>query len=111
MSNEWQVAEGTGWIDIPDFGGINPRRDDHDGGRQYFTAKTVDDEYAKATGETITGGPETWYFEFDDPFWLADFGGRVLELTISLLPGGRYGVRYRPGVWPTQATGGWPLDS
>lgn len=47
MESEWQVQEGTGWIAIPDFGKINPRRDSATGARQYFTAKVDDDEYAK----------------------------------------------------------------
>lgn len=110
MDEERQVVEGTGWIDIPGFGRINPRRDDEDGGRQYFTAMTDADEYAKATGECISGGPETWHFEFDELFYLADRADRVLEATISLLLGGRYAVKYQPGVWPSQAAGGWGLD-
>lgn len=107
MGSDWQVEEGTGWIAIPDFGEINPRRDSVDGGRQYFTAKIGNGEYAKVTGETISKGPETWYFEFDQPFLLADLDDRCLEVTISLLKGGRYAVKYRAGEWPTQVTGGW----
>lgn len=59
------------------------------------------------TGESISGGPETWHFEFDQPFWLADRRDRRLEMMISLLEGGRYAVTYRAGQWPSQVTGGW----
>lgn len=107
MGNEWQVEEGTGWIAIPDFGEISPRRDSVAGGRQYFTAKVDKGEYAKVTGESVSGGPETWMFEFDQPFWLADRGDRCLEVTISLLEGGRYAVKHRAGRWPNQPSGGW----
>jgi hypothetical protein len=62
MADEWQVVEGTGWIALVGFGRMNPRRDDVGGGRQYFTAKLHNDEYATATGSSITGGPETWHF-------------------------------------------------
>lgn len=107
MSGDWQVVEGTGWIAVPGFGEINPRQDNVGGGRQYFTAKTEGDEFAKAAGEGVSGGPETWYYEFDSPFLLADRSGRVLEVTISLLVGGRYAVRYRQGEWPDHQSGGW----
>lgn len=107
MESQWQVEEGTGWIAISGFGQINPRRDNVDGSRQYFTAKTDEGEYAKVAGDSVTGGPETWYFEFDQPFFLADREGRTLETEISFLRGGRYAVRYRAGEWPIQVTGGW----
>ncbi|WP_368834164.1 hypothetical protein [Mycobacterium intracellulare] len=107
MDHEWQVVEGTGWISIPGFGRINPRRDDEAGGRQYFTAKTNGDEYAKVTGDSITGGPETWHYQFDQTFLLADRAGNCIEVEVSILAGGRYAVKYRPGVWPSGATGGW----
>ena len=107
MSEDWQVAEGTGWIDIPYFGRINPRRDNVNGGRQYFTAMLENDEYASVAGESVTGGPDTWHFEFDQTFWLGDRANRCLETTISLLVGGRYAVRYRPGEWPSGSGGGW----
>lgn len=38
---KWNVVEGTGWIDLPGFGRIAPRRDDVGGGRQHFTAMTL----------------------------------------------------------------------
>lgn len=107
MEEQWTSAEGTGWINIPDFGRINPRRDDVDGGRQYFDAIAADESYAKVTGESISGGPETWYFEFDRPFLLANMAGSCLEVEISLLAGGRYAVKSRPGVWPSESAGGW----
>lgn len=107
MDDGWQVVEGTGWISVPEFGQINPRRDNVAGGRQYFTAKTDNGEFAKVTGESISGGPETWYYQPDGPFLLADSIGRCLEVEISILVGGRYAVKYRPGVWPSGATGGW----
>jgi len=110
MSDDWQAVEGTGWIDVPGFGRINPRQDNVDGGRQYFTAMTDGGEHARVVGANISGGPETWHFEFEDRFWLADRGGSALEVTISPLAGGRYAVKYRPGEWPSQATGGWPAD-
>lgn len=107
VSDEWKVAEGTGWIDIPGFGQINPRRDDVAGGRRYFTAKLDNGEYARATGGSLTEGPETWHFEFDEPFLLADRSDRCIEVEISLLEGGRYAVKHRPGHWPTGHAGGW----
>lgn len=107
MESDWQVVVGTGWITIPDFGRIAPRRDNVSGGRQYFTAQTDSSEYARVTGKEISGGPENWYFEFDQPFWLADGSYRCLEVSISLLEGGRYAVKHRAGHWPTQASDGW----
>lgn len=108
MEGNWQVAEGTGWISIPEFGEIAPRRDNVDGGRQFFTAKVAGDEYAKVSGDTISGGDEIWGFEFDQPFWLADRKGRCVEVTISLLVGGRYAVKHRAAKWPDRAiSGGW----
>ena len=108
----WESIEGTGWIEVPGFGRINPRRDNEvAGGRQYFTAMTENDEHARATGPSIGGGPETWHFEFDQPFWLADRSGHCIEVEISLLVGGLYSVKYRPGTWPLgdsdSASGGW----
>lgn len=108
MADEWQVAEGTGWIELPGFGRINPRRDNVGGGRQYFTAQLRSGQYATAVGSGITEGPETWHFEFDEPFRLADSrGGNCLEVSISPLVGGRYAVKFRPGSWPQGGTGGW----
>jgi len=107
MGDEWQVIEGTGWIPMPEFGRINPRRDNAAGPREYFTAQTENDEFARVTGESISGGPETWFYEPDAPFLLADGAGHCLEVEISVLAGGRYAVKYRPGVWPGGATGGW----
>lgn len=107
MAEDWKVSEGTGWIEIPGFGELNPRRDNVEGGRQYFTAKTADGGYAEVTGDSITGGPETYHFEFDQEFWLRDGHDNVLEATISLLQGGRYAVKFRPGSWPIQSHGGW----
>jgi hypothetical protein len=108
MDQEWQVVEGTGWIVLPEFGRINPRRDNVAGGRQYFTAKLENDEYATASGAEITGGPETYHFEFDQPFLLADSSRqRCVEVSISLLVGGRYAVRYRSGQWPSEGGGAW----
>ncbi len=107
MESEWQVVEGTGRIAILDFGEISPRRDDIAGGRQYFTAWVSNGEFARVTGESISGGPETWGYEFDQTFFLADRDDRCLEVTISLLEGGRYAVKYRDGEWPSHPTGGW----
>jgi len=107
MAEQWASVEGTGWINIPEFGRINPRRDNEAGGRQYFTAMAANDNFAKVTGDSITGGPETWHFEFDQPFLLADGDEVCLDVEISLLAGGRYAVKYRPGVWPSGPTGGW----
>lgn len=107
MDDDLHVVEGTGWIKMPGFGQINPRRDNVAGGRQYFTAKTDSGEYATAAGESITGGPETWHYEPDIPFLLADSARRCVEVTISFLVGGRYAVKYRSGVWPSGETGAW----
>lgn len=105
--SEWNVTEGTGWIDLPGFGIINPRRDNVAGGRHYFTAKTTDGGYAEARGPEVTEGPETWHYEPDQPFHLRDAtSGAVVEVTLSVLPGGKYAVKSRPGEWPTEATGG-----
>lgn len=107
MTSEWQVVEGTGWITIPEFGRIDIRRDNHEeGGRQYFDALTDADTYVAATGSSLTGGPETWHFEYDEPFYLGDRRKRSLEVSISLLEGGRHAVKYRPG-WPDGGSGGW----
>ncbi|MFC3275520.1 hypothetical protein ACFOE1_14525 [Agromyces mediolanus] len=107
MDDEWQVVEGTGWIAMPGFGRIAPRRDNVAGGRQYFTAHVDGDEYATASGAEVTGGPETYYFEFDQPFLLADrTREQCVEATISLLVGGRYAVKYRKGQWPSGG-GAW----
>lgn len=105
--SEWKVVQGTGWVDMPGFGAINPRRDNVSGGREYFTAKTENEEIASATGSSITGGPETWYFAPDDLFFLADSAGHCVEVTISFLLGGSYAVKYRLGIWPGGETGGW----
>jgi hypothetical protein len=108
MSDDWQVAEGTGWIQISGFGRINPRRDNVGGGRQYFTAQLDNDEYATAIGSTITEGPETYHFEFDEPFLIASGSGQhCLEMTISLLAGGRYAIKWTPGTWPSDGNGPW----
>ena len=110
MNDEWHVAEGTGWIEVPGFGRINPRQDSENGGRQYFTAMTDGGEHARVIGDSIRGGPETWHFEFDDHFWIADRSDNALQVIISLLPGGRYAVKYQRADWPTQATTGWSTD-
>ncbi|WP_447643179.1 hypothetical protein [Nocardioides zeae] len=107
MTDEWQVSEGTGWIDIPGFGRIDPRRDNVGGGREWFTAMVDDGTFADVAGEKVSHGPETWLYELDQPFYLWDRGGRCLEVTISLLPGGRYAVKYRNGEWPAQTGGAW----
>ncbi|TXI58289.1 hypothetical protein [Mycolicibacter arupensis] len=107
MGDEWKVVEGTGWISIPGFGRIAPQRDNVGGGRNYFTAKIDNGEYAKVKGDSITGGPESWYYEIDSPFLLADRTGRCIEVETSLLPGGRYAVKYRTGAWVDGASGGW----
>lgn len=108
MTEKWQRVEGTGWIDLPGFGTINPRRDNvGEAGRFFFTAMTAKGEYAKARGAEIMGGPETWQYEPDQPILLADYDGNCVEVAISLLQGGRYGVQYRPGVWPDEGSGAW----
>lgn len=110
MGNSWKVVEGTGWLELLGFGRINPRQDNVGGGRQYFTAKTEDGGFAMARGDHISGGPETWYFEFEEPFFLADRRQQVVEVVISPLVGGRYRVRFRTGEWPNKAIGGWAMD-
>ncbi|WP_312980671.1 hypothetical protein [Corynebacterium sp.] len=105
---QWKKNEGTGWIELEGFGAINPRRDNvGPAGRYYFTAKTLDGEYATAYGSEITAGPETWHYEVDSPFYLKDSAGHCIEVVVSLLAGGRYGVRYRDSVWPTDEAGAW----
>ncbi len=107
MSSEWVTAEGTGWIPLEGFGQINPRSDEVNGGRYYFTAKTLKDEYAMAQGEEISGDRETWSYELDQPFVLSDYDGNCVEVTISQLRGGRYAVRHRPTPCAPEETGGW----
>lgn len=108
LDKKWESVSGTGWITIPGFGRINPRQDNVNGGRQYFTAYLENDDLARVKGELIEGGPETWHFEFDQPFFLATLDGEVcLETQISLLPGGKYSVKYRQGDWGPSETGGW----
>lgn len=107
MSSDWRVEEGEGWIAIPGLGEINPRRDGVGGGRQYFTIKIDSGELARVTGEGVSGGPETWFFEFDQSFLLADSGERCLTLEISLLADGRYAVKHRAAEWPSSTGGGW----
>lgn len=105
---QWKKTEGTGWIELEGFGAINPRRDNvGPAGRYYFTAKSLNGEYAQARGDEITEGPETWHYEVDSPFHLKDSAGNCIEVVISLLAGGRYGVRYRDSVWPTDEAGAW----
>lgn len=106
MTVEWQVVEGTGRVEIPGFGSLDLRRDDVDGGRQYFTAMVDNGEFARVKGESVTGGSETWYFVFDEPFFLADWAERCIEVSVSLLMGGRYAVRFRSANWPAPASGG-----
>lgn len=108
MADEWQVATGTGWIALEGFGAINPRRDNSEGGRQYFTAQLGNGEYATATGPGIEDGPDTWQYEYEQPFHLANIRGEhCIEVEISPLEGGRYAVKYRPSSWPQGGTGGW----
>ncbi|PWF27300.1 hypothetical protein [Ancrocorticia populi] len=105
MADEWQVEQGTGWIPLAGFGQINPRRDNEEGGRTYFTAQTANGEYAKATGDSIAGGPETWDYGLDQPFLLVDSSGNCVEVMIALLEGGRYAVKSKPGSWPITEAG------
>lgn len=107
--NEWLRVEGTGWIDIPGFGRINPRRDNVNDGRQYFTAKTEADTYAVAKGDSISEGPETWHFLPDEPFFLSS-AEWDLEMEIVFLDGGRYGVKYRESSPPATTGGGWQAE-
>lgn len=107
MDDELHVVGGTGCISMAGFGQINRRRENVAGGRQYFTVKTDNGEYATAAGESITGGPETWHYEPDIPFLLADCARLCIEVTRSFQVGGRYAVKYRYGVWPSGETGAW----
>lgn len=107
MESKWITAEGTGWITLEGFGQINPRNDGVDGGRYYFTAKTLKDEYAMARGSEITGSRETWFYELDQPFVLSDYDDNCIEVIISQLLGGRYAVRHRIVLCQSLETGGW----
>jgi|GEM_PF-1710761 hypothetical protein len=108
-TQQWQKTEGTGWIELERFGTINPRRDNvGTAGRYYFTAKTLNGGYATACGPEVTEGPETWFYEVDTPFHLKDTETEsCIEVVISLLAGGRYGVRYRDSIWPTSEASAW----
>lgn len=108
MGDKWEVVEGLSVIAVAEVAELNLRRDNHDGPRQYFDAITATGERAKVAGPTITGGPETWHFEFDEPFLIADRSGVCREVMISQLEGGRYAVKHREGFWPSaEAAGGW----
>jgi hypothetical protein len=110
MSSEWQSVVGTGWITVPGFGQFGPRSDEVDGGRQYVTVMLDNGDYAKVVGDDITGGTETWYFEFDQPFFVGDGADKTLEVMLSPLPGGQYAVKFRDGQWPDNSGGGWKAD-
>lgn len=111
MSTFDKQVSGTGWLELEGFGLIALRRDDVSGGRQYFTIKTSAGGYPSVVGETVTGGQETWYFDFDMPFHVMDESKAVLEMVISLLPGGVYCVKYGVGDWPQAPVGGGWVDS
>ena len=101
MSDDWKRIEGTGWIPLEGFGRVNPRRDNvGDAGRTYFTAMTADDEYARALGNCITGGPETWFYE---PDFRIQQGKRVWRSRLP--PSGR--KIWDPLPPGTTATGKW----
>ena len=107
-ASQWKKAEGIGWIELAGFGAINPRRDIvGDAGRYYFTATTLAGGYAEATGPAIKGGPETYFYEVDNPFYLKDTEKRCIEVVVSLLAGGRYGVRYKNSEWPIEEESAW----
>lgn len=99
-------AEGTGWIELAGFGHINPRSDEVGGGRSFFSAKLLDGRYAKATGSHLQGGPETWQFEYEEPFLLSDYEGNCIEVRISPLVG-QYGISFEPSEWPEAGRGAW----
>lgn len=107
-TSQWKKAEGIGWIELAGFGAINPRRDNvGEAGRYYFTATTLNGGYATATGTAIEDGPETYFYEVDSPFYLKDTDGRCIEVVVSLLAGGRYGVRYQDSAWPSNEESAW----
>lgn len=87
---------------------INPRQDNVSGGRTFFTAMTDQDEYALAHGEHVGWGPETWSFEFEEPFFLSDSSGKnCIEIVISSGKGGKYAIRFRPGQLAQASGGAW----
>ena len=102
---------GTGWLSLGDFGKINPRSDSvGEAGRDYFTALSSAGGYLEATGDGISGGPETWYYVPDVPFFLKDLrSGASLKVVISRLPTREYYVRFEPGqILPRHdKSGGW----
>lgn len=101
-------TSGTGWLELEGFGRINPRSDNVGGGRDYFTAKTNDDGYAQVRGESVSGGPETYYFHYSEPFWLGDENGLWLRVEIERLSYGKYGVSYVESDPPIEEeVGGW----
>lgn len=109
-ASQWKKAEGIGWIELAGFGAINPRRDNvGPAGRYYFTATTLNGGYATATGTAIEdeNGPETYFYEVDSPFYLKDTDGRCIEVVVSLLAGGRYGVKYQDSEWPFGEESAW----
>lgn len=100
-NQQWKSTKGTGWLTLEGFGKIAVQQDNvGDAGRHYFTAKTIDDAYAAATGKDITGGPQSWHYMPDSPFYLKDLAGNCIELDISVLPGSVANVRYRESTWP-----------
>lgn len=89
----WKKVEGTGWLSLGEYGRINPRSWGSGIDRQVFTAEHPDGGFYLKEGEETTGSSE---FEFDRPFvLLGGAEGPNLEIVISPLVRGQYGVRYR----------------
>lgn len=54
-------------------------------------------------------GLKTWYYEPDQPFYLADSTAEsCIRMEISILQGGKYGIRFYPSHWPQQDGGEVP---
>ncbi|MCZ9294636.1 hypothetical protein [Corynebacterium meitnerae] len=91
--DDWQKVEGQGWLSLGQFGQINPRDWGPGVDKHIFTAEHPDGGYYIMRGKEASG---TYEFEFDSPFvLLGGAKGPNLEMVITPLVRGQYGVRFR----------------
>lgn len=102
MSTEWHRVEGNGWLTLGDYGRINPREWGSGIDRHVFTAEHPRGGLYLVEGESTPG---TFTFEFDERYVLRGGPeGPNLEIEISALERGQYGVRYRDYEPPAENT-------